>query len=289
MDYLPKGQVSAEVLVHTVSERHRAISHLAAHRGAEERRWKAVCSSARTCWARSRRWSGWQTRRDAWSTRTGSGSSTRARAWRKAARWGATFCIPKTGSGPSRPGRRQAETGSVFEIEHRLEEGVRRGVPMAPGAGDAIPRRRRAGSRAGLGPARKSRATSRPRPSTCRTRNCRALGGLREELRTSSTTCWWSFWAAQARPWRVFRPRTISRETLQDVVQAGERAAELTRKLLAYAGKAQPVHGADRPQQAGSRRLRFPAKFGSHRRFSSRYWPSAICRRWRPIPGRCAR
>ena len=33
-------------------------------------------------------------------------------------------------------------------------------------------------------------------------------------------------------------PSHEARELLQDVVQAGERAAELTRKMLAYAGKA---------------------------------------------------
>ena len=69
-------------------------------------------------------------------------------------------------------------------------------------------------------------------------RNCRVSGSSQRESRTSSTNLLVVVLGGASQALENLPPSHDSRDTLQDVVRAGERAAELTRKMLAYAGKA---------------------------------------------------
>ena len=122
MDYLPKGQLAADTLSHTVLN---AIERFRMQQRIEQQQIRAAIASGATrpCWRPSRRWFGLPTPMAVWNMPIASGSSIPASTW-KTRRMGWDRLLHPEDRERTRTAWNQAtKSGSVFEIEHRLRQG----------------------------------------------------------------------------------------------------------------------------------------------------------------------
>jgi len=153
------------------------------------------------------------------------------------------------------------QAGSVFEIEHRVKrvaDGAYRwylvrAVPFRGGATEIT---------TGLEPVPTLRTRSRLRLSIYRRKSSRALAALRPAWAHDFNNLLLVILGGASYAMETIEPSHPAQDMLRGVVRAGERAAELTGKMLAYAG-GQPVYRTDRYQPACPRRLRLSASFDS--------------------------
>jgi PAS domain S-box-containing protein len=236
MDYLPKGQVSAEVLAHTVLN---AIERFQMSRHVEEQKatlestvqqcqsllgaipqmvWMAN-AEGRVEYANGR-----------WFEYTGSGMQEGGTV-------GRDLLHPEDRERTLSAWAQAAETGSVFEIEHRLKRAsdgefrwhLVRAIPFRD-SGGRITR--------WLGTCTEIESHKQAEAEKLEKEKLQSVGRLAAGIAHEFNNLLVVVLGGASHAMESLPPSHEARELLQDVVQAGERAAELTRKMLAYAGKA---------------------------------------------------
>ncbi len=236
MDYLPKGQVSAEVLAHTVRnaiERFRMSRRVEDHKATLESSvqecqillgaipqmvWMAN-GEGRVEYANGR-----------WFEYTGHGME-------EGSTLGYDLLHPEDRERTFAAWAQAGETGSVFEIEHRLKRAsdgafrwhLMRAAPVRDGGG-RITR--------WFGTCTEIESHKQAEAVHLQNEKLQSIGRLAGGIAHEFNNLLVVVLGGASQALDGLPPSHESREILQHVVQAGERAAELTRKLLAYAGKA---------------------------------------------------
>jgi two-component system cell cycle sensor histidine kinase/response regulator CckA len=237
MDYLPKGQVSAEVLVHTALnaiERFQMLQRIEDQRSAVER-------SARQCqnllnaipqmvWmADPEGRVGYANGQ--WFEYTGLGISEAGPVG-----WD-DLLHPEDRERTLNAWTQARQAGSVFEIEHRLRRAADgsfrwhlvRAIPFRDDAGQV---------RNWFGTCTEIENQKQAEAVNLQNEKLHSIGQLAAGMAHEFNNLLVVILGGASQVLERLPPSHNSRDTLQDVVRAGERAAELTRKMLAYAGKA---------------------------------------------------
>jgi PAS domain S-box-containing protein len=237
MDYLPKGQVSADVLVHKVVnaiERFQMLQRIDEQRFALERsaqRYQTLLAAIpQMVWM----------------------SNAQGRV-----EYANSQCFEYMGLNRDNPGQfpwhdllyeedrertavawaEASQTASVFEIEHRLKRAsdgsfrwhLVRAVPVR-GSGGAITN--------WFGTCTEIEAQKQAEAVHLQQEKLRSIGQLAAGIAHDFNNLLVVVLGGASYAMGTLPPSHKAQDTLQEVVRAGERAAELTRKMLAYAGKA---------------------------------------------------
>jgi PAS domain S-box-containing protein len=236
MDFLPKGQLSPEVLAHTVLnaiERFRMSRHIQEQRDTLERSiqdsqavlgaipqmvWLAN-AEGRVEYANGR-----------WFEYTGRGIE-------EGGTLGYDVLHPEDRDRTLRAWAEAAEHGSVFEIEHRLKrasDGTYRWHLMR-----AVPYRDSEGRiTRWFGTCTEIESHKQAEAINLQNEKLQSIGRLAAGIAHEFNNLLVVVLGGASQALDSLPPGHDSRGLLQEVLHAGERAAELTRKMLAYAGKA---------------------------------------------------
>jgi PAS domain S-box-containing protein len=236
MDYLPKGQVSAEVLAQTVVN---AIERFRMSRRVEEQR-STLESSVQQCQALlgAIPQMVWMANPEGrveyangrWFEYTGHGIE-------EGGTLGSDLLHPEDRERTLGAWAQAGETGAVFEIEHRLKRAsdgafrwhLVRAVPVRDGGG-RITR--------WFGTCTEIESHKQAEAIHLQNEKLQSIGRLAAGIAHEFNNLLVVVLGGTSHALDSLPPSHEARELLEDVLHAGERAAELTRKMLAYAGKA---------------------------------------------------
>ncbi len=236
MDYLPKGKVSADTLPHVVRN---AMERFLMQRRIEEQRSALEESGQRyqvlleampqMVWsANASAQVEYSNRR--WLEYTGTSMAPGTRLeWDR-------LVHPEDRERTWRAWRQAAESGSVFEIEHRLRcaaDGsyrwhLVRAIPVRGSTGEITN---------WFGTCTEVENQKQTEKARLEKQKLESLGRLAGGLAHDFNNLLVAILGGASYAMEKLPSSHPAQETLQGVVQAGERAAEITRKMLAYAGK----------------------------------------------------
>jgi len=235
MDYLPKGQVSAEVLAQTILN---AIERFHISRHVEEQK-ASLESTVQQCqsllgaipqmvWMANAE-GRVEYANGRWFEYTGRGMEEGGMV-------GSDLLHPEDRERTLSAWAQAAETGSEFEIEHRLRRAsdgafrwhLVRAIPFRDSSG-RITR--------WLGTCTEIESHKQAEAVKLQKEKLQSIGRLAAGIAHEFNNLLVVVLGGASHAMESLPPSHEARELLKDVVQAGERAAELTRKLLAYAGK----------------------------------------------------
>ena len=236
MDYLPKGQISAEVLAHTVLN---AIERFDMLRHVEEQK-SALESNVQQC----------QTLLGAipqmvWMANTegrveyanGRWFEYTGRPIEEAGTLGCDLLHPEDRERTLDAWTRAKQSGSVFETEHRLKRAsdgdfrwhLVRAVPFRDDQGEITN---------WFGTCTEIESQKQAEAFNLQNEKLQSIGRLAAGIAHEFNNLLVVVLGGASQALDSLPPSHHARDVLLDVVHAGERAAELTRKMLAYAGKA---------------------------------------------------
>jgi PAS domain S-box-containing protein len=237
MDYLPKGQVTPEVLVHTALnaiERFQMLQRIDEQKAAVERGARQcqnllnaipemvwmVNADGRAEYANGR-----------WLDYTGQSIAEAGPVG-----W-AELLHPEDRQRTLSAWTRAKQAGSVFEIEHRLRRAsdgsfrwhLVRAIPFRDESGQVTN---------WFGSCTEIENQKQAEAVNLRNEKLQSIGQLAAGMAHEFNNLLMIVLGGASQTLESLPPSHNSRDTLQNVIRASERAAELTRKMLAYAGKA---------------------------------------------------
>src|SRR5205085_4089233 len=237
MDYLPKRQVSAETLAYTITsatQKFRMVRRIEEHRSAlerSERRYAMLLEAMpQMVWtANAEGVVEYANRR--WLEYTGLSPETAGQlGWEK-------VLHPEDREATLSAWRSAAQSGSTFETEHRLRRAcdqtyrwhLVRAVPMKNAAGEVMN---------WFGTCTEVESQKQAEKATLQKEKMETLGMLAGGIAHDFNNLLVSILCGAGLVLDSLPEAGPSRRILKDVICAGERAADLTRKMLAYAGRA---------------------------------------------------
>lgn len=236
-DYLPKGQLSAEALPHAVMnavERFRMQQRIEQQQSAlamSERRYQILIEAIpQMVWSASAKGQVEYANRR-WSEYTGLSVEEAAHlGWDR-------LLHPEDCERTWNVWNRAAESGATFEIEHRLKRAsdgshrwhLVRAVPLLTSQGEITN---------WLGTCTEIEDQKRAENATREEQKLKGIGRLAGGVAHDFNNLLVCILGGASCAMQSLPASHPAQEMLQEVIQAGERLAELTRRMLAYAGKA---------------------------------------------------